>query len=114
VDYAVDEDEILYNGTLGLTPIHSSVMKRTFEVTITSNLMPMLNSDNAAVKQLVDTDSNVRFLARRMDAMVAHTLAPKDELIAGQAELVRGVWLAEMLVVLSQRAMLWNVQIESL
>jgi hypothetical protein len=75
--------------------------------------MHILNSNNAAMEQLVDTDSNVRFLARRMDAMVAHTLTPEDELAAGQAELVRGVWLAEMLVVLSERTELFNLQIES-
>jgi len=45
--------------------------------------------------------------------MGAHTLAPEDELVAGQAELVCGVWLEEMLVILSQRAKLLNVQIES-
>jgi hypothetical protein len=111
--YVVDGDGTLYDGTLGLTPIHGSVMKRAFEVTTTNNLMHMLNSDNTAMEQLVDMDSNVRFLARRMDGMVAHTLTPEDELVAGQAELVRGVWLAEMLVILSQRAKLLNVQIES-
>jgi hypothetical protein len=83
VHYAVDGDETVYNGTLGLTPIHSTVMKRTFEVITARNLMHMLDSDNTAVEQLVDTDSNVRFLAMRMDAMVAHTLAPEDELVAG-------------------------------
>jgi hypothetical protein len=80
----VDEDETLYDGTLGLTPIHSGVMKRTSEVTTTGNLMHILNFDNAAMKQLVDMDINVCFLARQMDAMVAHTLAPEDELVAGR------------------------------
>lgn len=60
----------------------------------------------------MDTDNNVRFLARRMDAM-AHVLAPEDELAAGQAELVRGVWLAELLVALSERADLLNVRMQS-
>ena len=109
----VDGDGTLYDGTLGLTPIHGSVMKRTVEVTTTSNLMHMLNSDDAAVEQLVDTDRNLHFLAMRMDGMGAHTLAPEDELVAGQVELVCGVWLEEMLVILSQRAKLLNVQIES-
>ena len=111
--YVVDGDEIVYKGTLGLTPIHSTVMKRTFEVTTTRNLMYILNSDNTVMVQLVDTASNDRFLARRMDAMATHTLTPEDELVAGHAELVRGMWLAEMLVILSQRAELLNVQIES-
>jgi hypothetical protein len=45
-----------------------------------------------------------------MGAMVAHTLIPEDELAAGQVELIRGVWLAEMLAVLSVRSELLTVQ----
>jgi len=46
-----------------------------------------------------------------MDAM-GHVLKPDDELTAGQAELVRGVWLAEMLSAFKDRASLFNIPID--
>jgi hypothetical protein len=45
--------------------------------------------------------------------MVAHTLIPEDELAAGQMELIRGVWLAEMPAVLSVHSELSTAQFES-
>lgn len=66
-----------------------------------------------SMNQLKDTSTNALFLARRMDAM-ADMLTPEDELAAAQAEVVRGVWLAEMLGVLRDRAEHLGMQIESM
>lgn len=48
-----------------------------------------------------------------MDTL-ADMLLPEDELAAAQAEIICGIWLAELLEVLRDRAKCLHVQIESM
>lgn len=38
-------------------------------------------------------------------------LTPQEELNAGQSELIRGVWLTEILIVLKSKAIIYNLEI---
>ena len=92
--YVIEDNGSEYNGMLAITPIRSDAMKRTFEV-MWLDIIIIVNVLADLLDQFKDTESNIRFLARRMD--VLGQLTPHEEVKAGQAELVRSVWLAEML-----------------
>ncbi|KAF7983094.1 hypothetical protein HWV62_24025 [Athelia sp. TMB] len=97
LDIRAEPANTVYSGRLSVLPLKISSLPRTFEL----------------IEGGRTTDSpQQRYLARRMDGLGVELSTPEIEIAAGEGEILRGWYLAELLKAMGNRATRCNIEID--